>query len=195
MRQRSNVDNPHIIPFALYQLGGIGVFIDVEDVFDRCYRLSPERFGWRKYPYPNYKILSKALRDFEGKYPNYLIKTPDRLGRQLTAEGLEWLKQRLPELERLLLVPGINPPVRRPVQRMLNDLGNSTIVQQFLAGDKPDIRKHEVADMLLCSPDSPPGVFKERLEIYRVAAKDGGRTELLAFLEYLREKYPELFGA
>jgi len=30
--------------------------------------------------------------DFEGKYPNCLIKTPDRLGRQLTSEGLERLR-------------------------------------------------------------------------------------------------------
>lgn len=122
MNKRSNVDNLDIIPFAVYKLGGVGVFVDVEDVFVCSYKLAPERFGWRKYQYPNYKILSKALRDFEGKYPNYLIKTPDGLSRQLSAEGLEWLKEWLPDFERALNVPGVNPPVRRPIQRMLNDI-------------------------------------------------------------------------
>jgi hypothetical protein len=193
MSQQPIVGNSDIIPFALYQLGGVGVFIDVEEVFEFCFQLSPERFGWRKYPYPNYKILSKALRDFEGKFPHHLIKTPDGLGRQLSAEGLEWLKKRLPVLEKALKVPGINPPVRRPVQRMLNDLANTPVVQQFLAGGKPEIRKHEVADLLLCSPDSPASVFKERMATYRAAAKDGGRIELLRFLDYLYQKHSELF--
>lgn len=193
MPEPISIGNSDIIPFAIYQLGGVGVFIDVEEVFEFCYQLAPERFGWRKYPYPNYKILSKALRDFEGKFPRYLIKTPDGLGRQLSADGLEWLKPRISVLEKALRVPGVNPPVRRPVQRMLNDLANSPIVQRFLAGGSPEIRKHEVADLLLCSPDSPVSVFKERMETYRAAAKDGGRIELLNFLDYLRQKHSELF--
>jgi hypothetical protein len=49
----------------------------------------------------NYKNLFLALRNFEGKYPNCLIKTPDRLGQPLTSEGLEW---RLPDLGRALHV-------------------------------------------------------------------------------------------
>ena len=85
MSQRPKVDNPELIPFAIYQLGGIGEFVDVEDIFVRCFDLAPERFGWRKYPYPNYKILSKALRDFEGSFPNYLIKNQDGLCRQPSA--------------------------------------------------------------------------------------------------------------
>ena len=104
------VDNPDIIPFAIYQLGGIGEYIDVEDMFVYCYKLAPERFGWRKHPFPNYKSLSKALRDFEGKHPKHLIKTPDGLSRQLSAEGLEWLKRRLPVLESVLRIPGTSHP-------------------------------------------------------------------------------------
>jgi hypothetical protein len=194
MNKRANVDNLEIIPFVVYKLGGIGEFVDVEDVFVFSYKLAPERFGWRKYQYPNYKILSKALRDFEGKYPSYLTKTPDGLRRQLSAEGLEWLKERLADIERALNIPGANPPVRRPIQRMLNDLANNSIVQKFLAGEKPDMRKHEVADLLLCSPDSPADIFRKRMQTYRAAAKHGGRLELLRFLDYLYEQYRDWFG-
>jgi hypothetical protein len=194
MNKRSNVDNLDIIPFAVFKLGGVGVFVDVEDVFVCSYKLAPERFGWRKHRYPNYKILSKALRDFESRYPNYLIKTADGLSRQLSAEGLEWLKDRLTDFERALNVPGVNPPVRRPIQRMLNDLANNPFVQRFLAGEMLDVRKHEVADVLLCSPDAHADVFRERMQTYRAAAKHGGRLELLRFLDYLCEQYSDWFG-
>jgi hypothetical protein len=76
-----------IIPFTIYQFGGAGEFIDVEDVFVYCYKLAPERFGWRKHTYPNFKSHSKALWDYEGKYPNHLIKTSDGLRRQLQPDA------------------------------------------------------------------------------------------------------------
>lgn len=194
MSKHHKLDNPDIIPFALYQLGGIGDFVDVEDVFVHCYKIAPARFGWRKHPFPNYKSLSKALRDYEEKHTNHLIKTRDGLGRQLSAEGLEWLKRRLPILQSALQMPGTSPPTRRPVQRILNDLASNPFVQQFLAGGRPELKKHEVSDILLCSPDSSPSVFKERLEMYRATAKDGSREELLRFLDYLHEQHREWFG-
>src|SRR5260221_11218026 len=107
-RKKSRIDNPEIVPFALFQLNGAGEFVDVEDIFDRCYQLAPERFGWRKYPYPNYKILSKALRDIEGKDPSLLLKTPDGLKRQLSAKAIQWVRDRLPEFKEILGVSGIN---------------------------------------------------------------------------------------
>ena len=82
MSQHPKVDNPDIVPFVIYQLGGIGEFVDVEDILVRCHELAPERFEWRKYPYPNYKILSKALPNFKGSFPTYLIKTQDGFCRQ-----------------------------------------------------------------------------------------------------------------
>jgi hypothetical protein len=193
MTQRTRVDNPDLVPFSLYELGGVGEFIDVEHVFVKCWELAPERFGWRLYRHPNYKTLSKALRDFEGKYPTHLLKTPDGLGRQLSAEGLEWLRERMPELEATLGAPGSNPPTRRPVQRLLNDLAESALVHEFLDGTSPVLQKHQVADLLLCSPDSAPSVFRERLESYRAAALEGGRPDLLEFLDFLRSEKGEWF--
>src|SRR3990172_8256117 len=155
---RPTIDNTDVIPAALHDLGGAGTFIDVEDLFMRCYELAPERFGWRKFDLPNYKILSKALRDFEGKYPSLLIKTPDGLCRQLSAEGVAWLPRKMPAYRKHLLTQDRHPPHRRPAQRLLNELGSSHFVVQYSAGSNPVLSKYEASDLLLCSPDSPPSV-------------------------------------
>jgi len=98
MPKGTSIANTDFIPMALFELGGAGKFIDVENIFYRCYEISPERFGWRRYSYPNYKILYKALVDFEDKYPTLIIKTPDGLSRQLTAEGVDWINQRIQKI-------------------------------------------------------------------------------------------------
>jgi hypothetical protein len=55
MAKTRRIDNPDIVPLAVYELGGSGAFVDVEDVFLRCHEIAPERFRWRKYDIPNYK--------------------------------------------------------------------------------------------------------------------------------------------
>ena len=193
-RKKSRIDNPEIVPFALFQLNGAGEFVDVEDIFDRCYQLAPERFGWRKYPYPNYKILSKALRDIEGKDPSLLLKTPDGLKRQLSAKAIQWVRDRLPEFKEILGVSGINPPTRRTGQKLLNEFRDHPLTRGFLEGAELQLVKHQVADLLLCSPDSPAQLWKERLESYRSAATLSNRADLVRFLEFIEKREPSWFG-
>lgn len=194
MSKVNRIDNPDFIPLALYNLGGAGQFIDVEDVFNRCNELSPERFGWRTYKYPNYKTLAKALRDFEGKNPSLLLKTHDGLKRQLSAEGVAWILEQKERFEQVLGSPNVNPPTRRTGQRILNEFRDHPLTQSFLATGLTTLKKFEVADLLLCSPDSPPTVWKERLETYRSAATESNRNDLVQFLDYLVRQQPAWFG-
>ena len=192
--KRARIDNPDLIPLALYELGGTGTFVDVEDVFVRCFELAPERFRWRRHNIPNYKTLSKALRDFEDDHPGLLLKTDDGLSRQLSADGIEWVRSRGADFQQLKDQPGSNPPTRRREHKILNEFTQHKTVKVFLDGVKPSLVKYEIADLLLCSPDSPASVWTERYESYRSAAQDAGRPDLIGFLEYLRNSKPEWFG-
>ena len=196
MAKRPAIDNPDFIPVAFYLLGASGRYVDVEDAFVKCFELAPERFGWRKYEFPNYKTVSKALRDFEGKRPGLLMKSPDGLGltRQLTAEGVAWVEERRGRFEALASTPELRSPMLRPVNRMLNDLANQPAVKEFLAGARPDLEKHVAADLRLCSPDSSKEVWRERLESFRSASGLAKRPDLLRFLDYLASEYSEWFG-
>jgi len=192
--KRLRIDNPDIIPIALDELGGAGRFVDVEDLFMRCYEIAPARFGWRKHKIPNYKILSKALRDFEEKYPDLLIKTPDGLKRQLSAEGIKWLRQKKPRYRKLLGSSVKPPPSRRPSQRILNELSENQLFVSYTNGEDFNLDKFSVADLLLCSPDSPTSIWKERLETFRSSAEDSNRKDLVRFLDALLRSHPEWFG-
>lgn len=188
------IDNPDIIPIALDDLGGAGRFVDVEDLFMRCYEIAPERFGWRKHKIPNYKILSKALRDFEEKHPDLLIKPPDGLKRQLSAEGIKWLRRRMPAYRKVLGSSRKPPPSRRPSQRILNELSRDPLFVSYSSGADFTFDKYRVADMLLCSPDSPIAVWRERLETFKSAAEDSNREDLVKFLDALAGSHPGWFG-
>jgi hypothetical protein len=192
--KKPRIDNLDIIPFALYELGGAGQFLDVEDIFLRCFEVAPERFRWRKHLIANYKTLSKALRDFEGRHPDLLLKTEDGLSRQLSKEGIDWVNARLELFREVLSKPGANPPTRRREQKLLNEFASHRLVRAYEKGSLDDLHKYEVADLLLCAPDSPRAVWKERLETYRSAATAAGRPNLVEFLDYLRSNKPEWFG-
>jgi hypothetical protein len=193
MPKNHKMDNPDIIPLAVYELGGVGQFIDVEDIFIRCWEIAPERFGWRKHKLPNYKNLYHALQHFEAQNPEILLKTPDGLGRQLSAEGVKWVRDRAPLLRKFIERPVANPPTRRPVQRQLNELAEHPLSRAFMNGALGQLQKHEVADLLVCSPDSPPAVWRERLETYRSAATESKREDLVRILEHIRNERPEWF--
>src|SRR3989304_5718523 len=142
MPKGTSIANTDFIPMALFELGGAGKFIDVENIFYRCYEISPERFGWRRYSYPNYKILYKALVDFEDKYPTLIIKTPDGLSRQLTAEGVDWINQRIQKMRKFLSTPETVPPSRRPHQRILNDIADHPLFREYSKGGNPEPDKY-----------------------------------------------------
>lgn len=194
MVKRPAINNPDFIPVAFYLVGAVGQFVDVEDAFVKCYELAPERFGWRTHPFPDLKSASKALRDLEGKNSTLLLKTADGNSRQLTAEGLKWVEQHLTLFESLAATPELTAPMRRPVLRRLNELANNPLVAEHSPGDTQQLEKYQAADLLLCSPDSPPEVWRERLESFRASAEYGKRPDVVRFLDDLSANHPAWFG-
>lgn len=191
--RREGADNPELMALALYYCGGVGEFVDVEDVFVKAYELAPDRFGWRSKEIPNYKSLSKALRDLEGKYPDFTIRTKDGLSRQLTAEGVHWVTGNEQRLGRSAREPQTNPATRRPTQRLLNELRDSSLVQAYIGGSEPELTRYNLAEVLLLTPDSPAESWRERLEALRAAATAANRHDLVTFLEAAREWVHRLF--
>src|SRR5262249_32161688 len=155
-----------------YRLGGTGRFIDIEDIYVECWRLSPSRFGWRKHDFPNHEFAANSRRDFEGSHPDLIIKSPDGLGRQLTAEGINWVGERLKHLERLAGGLTHAPATRSASQRVVAQLTRHEQVRAFLAGQKPALEKVDAAEVLNCAPDSTPSVWQQRLATIRSAAED-----------------------
>lgn len=194
-RHRTDVAaNADFIAIALFQLGGAGAFIDVEDVFHLAYEIAPKRFGWRTRTLPNYKTLYKALVDLEHAHPTLLLKTADGLRRQLSAEGVEWTRAKIESAHEITGPDASRSSIRRPTQHLLNAIAATVPAQRFAAGGEPDITRYELADLLIAAPDSPIEVWRERLETYKAAAEAAGRDDIRSFLAFIEARNPGLFG-
>lgn len=186
--------NTDFVIFALYELGGAGKFVHVEDIFKKCYDYSPGRFGWKKYPYPNYKTTYKALVDLETNYPELILKTEDGLGRQLTAEGIEWIQRNRAKLATISGAIKDKELTSRPSRGVLNDIVKHPLFIAFEKNKEIELSKFNLADLFLCSPDSPISLWIERMETLKSQAKVANHVEILKFLKHIEEQKPELFG-
>jgi len=106
--------NWEIFVWALYLLGAESGLIDIEDVYEKCYEIAPNRFAWRTKKYPDSKKCNKALQEAGIRDPKLLTKTSDGWKRQLTVEGQEWVKKNTRRMGKML---GEDQVVQEPRQR------------------------------------------------------------------------------
>ena len=195
-RKAEEVSNSEIFLWALHQLGGSSTFVDIEAAFVKCFEYAPNRFSWRtRRDLPDYKKCAKALRDAEAKVPALLIKTRDRVRRQLTVDGQKWIAANSPRLAELLEGNRVvQEPRTRPSSRLLVELERS---EEFRAWSEsaalPD-QKWKVADVLRCSADSDVKVWNSRLELLKSMAHAAGKQMILRFLAEIEQTHPEWFA-
>ena len=192
MSRRSTIANAEVIPYALYLLGGAGRYVDVEDVFFRCYEIAPQRLSWRPSP-AELQDGRQGAAGFRRRFPPRDLKTQDGLGRQPSAEGLVWVRARIEAVQETFGQPS-GGMARRPSQRLLDEFASNPLVEKYLHGERVAVSRYHAAEFVWCAPDSPPDVWKERLETYRSAAERVGRSDLTGFLKTLEEDHPDWFG-
>jgi hypothetical protein len=194
-KSTDEVNNQDIFLYALYRLDGAGQFVDVEEVVQECWRLSPTRFGWRKLKYPSDRTGWAAVGHIEAARADLMLKTPNGLGRQLSAAGVEWVRDRLHLFERLATQETLAPKTRRASFRLVMELAKHPWTLASLTGEQPmPIERREAADLLRCSPDSPKEVWRQRLNTLRSAAADNERSDLLDLLTAIEVDHAEWFS-
>lgn len=191
-----DIANWEIFVWALAELDGAHRMVDVEEVFVRCFEIAPLRFAWRtRADLPDYKKCSKALRDAEARRPALLIKTGDRFGRRLTVAGQEWVAASQPRRQTHFATGrNVSEPRQRPRSKLLNEVEDSELFQQWIDAAVIPSEKWRVADLLKCSPDSSQRIWTERFQTLRSAAFVAEKTEILRFLDDLKSAHPDWFG-
>ena len=194
---RFRLSNYKIMFFVLDELEGAGRFVHVEDLFERAWRLSPDRFSWRTKEYPNYKLLHKALSDCDEKRPGFLIKGGGGLERRLSSDGIKWVEKHRDDFIALIgkddrLAPVMSAVGRRDQRRLL-ELEKSKLVRSFKADKGMDGSKYQIADILMCSPGSPSSVWKRKLDTLKSACERYHRTLLVEFLDEVEQLHPDWF--
>lgn len=197
MNPMEEIPNWNVFLWALYELGGADDYVDIEEIFLKCFELAPQRLSWRTRPdLPDYKKCAKALQEAEARRPNLLVKTGDSFGRQLSVHGQTWIRENAKRL-RAQLKQGrvVQEPKRRPRSRMLTEAEQASAFGEWRDERVIPSEKWRVAELLRCSPDSATAVWRNRLETLRAAANAADRRDLLEFLDAVVTAHPDWFGA
>jgi hypothetical protein len=191
----AETSNPELIVYCVYRCGGVGRFVEVEDVYVEAFKVAPSRFGWRTRGTPSDKAASAALRDAaRGRRLSngLLLFSPNSYGVQLSAEGVAWVRERLAAFEALVETKA-PAGFERASQRHLIALERSELAQAYAAGGDVTATRARFADLLRLTPDADGRAWRERLETYRSTAQQAERRMPLQFLARLERDHPDWF--
>jgi hypothetical protein len=183
-------------------MGGRDGYVDVEDVYWKCFELAPKRFGWRTRPeIPDLQKISVARRDAIKKQASAGVEFINaqeadvRFGRpvpaykwRLTALGNEWVEANASRLNRLYGGGAVPAPPRRADEARLRTIRASSTFQAWKTKGNVESEIWELADLLDCSPASPSEVWSLRLDSLQNAADHGADDEVMQFVTALRKK-------
>jgi len=160
--------NADLFIWALALVGGGEGYVDVEDVYYKCFELSPKRFSWRTRPdLPDRTRGSEARRDLIKRQKKLGIIMIDALevdvteGKpassfnwRLTSLGRKWCEMHKDKLSELYGGGHIPVAHTRIESRKIQELKKSTLFEQWQSGalSKPLIV--EIASLFECSPAS-----------------------------------------
>jgi hypothetical protein len=152
-------NNQDSLVWSLFLLGGAEDSVDVEDLYLKCFSLTPARLGWRTRPdIPDLKKIAKALQSVEAKTHVGLLHKIDMYHRTLSQTGVEWIAAHETTLRNLYSGAAPIPASgRNKYERLRKRIRSNRIIEL----ENPSIV--EVASALECAPTSSPEVWGTRV--------------------------------
>lgn len=186
-KKQIDLANWEIFLWSLHNVGGDAGMIDVELAFLKAHEFAPQRFAWRtREDLPEYKKLSKALRDADAKAGRLMTRTSDGLKRQLTVEGIDWVNANMQKLKQLG-ASSFKAGQARSVQstKWFDAIQHSSEFNSWRTNKEVRVEKWRLAELLQCTPDSPAETWESRIEQTKVAAHSAGRDDVVNYLSQL----------
>lgn len=187
----ANFNNPDLLVWACFKVGGHERWIDVEELYLKAFALGPNRLAWRTRPdIPDYKKCAKALQEVEDpKRSDHLglFLKQGRYTRKLSDKGLEWCKAYESLLE------GLYGGVVKSQQGseatlVIAAADKSDAVRKFAKSGELDAELWEIAETLQCLLGSELPIWLSRLDRLGTAAERNGRTDLVRFVALARDR-------
>lgn len=187
-RTRTAVSNVTVVLRVLDSLGGAEEWVDIEDVAAMAFSLAPDRFGWRTRSWASWERVRTAFvhaNQDSAKRRRQPLVTASQDGNRwrLTAEGVKTVRSTVfPE--------GTDPASSvsrrgssKSAERM-RQIRRHPAFQRFANGTPAaDIERFQIADLLLCPPDSAAEAVHRKLDLAKAAALDSADQEALQFLQ------------
>ena len=194
-------NNADLFIWALELAGGRSDYVDIEDVYYKCFEVAPERFSWRTRPHlPDLTRGSEARRVAIKRQKGLGIVMVDALevdvteGKsgvssfrwRLTSLGAEWCDRYRERLTALYGRGDIPVPSTRVESRRVRELRESSLFKQWDSGDLSEPSIVEIAGLLECSPASERKVFSLRFDQTLEDARLASDTALAEFVKWLK---------
>jgi hypothetical protein len=184
------LSNWQIAAAALWALGGATVRTETEDIAELCWRWAPERFGWKRHPYPDIRIAGEALRDAKKSKNGRLMDGEEKEGGWLLTEaGLSWIGAHRRLVDSLATVPG-RSALPKTQDRVLQSLLNHSVYVAWRTGRTAT--RSDIADAMEVTADAPTSVVRARLASVANAASLAGDSQLTELTRWLQETLEQL---
>lgn len=204
---KDQISNWGLLLYVLDQLeleNGREGYIHLEEIFDKAWKLAPDRFSWKTKDYPSYKTMHTSLSSIDQKGLPYLIKSSDLSKRKLTQEGIQWAEENRSKYKFLLKdAEGktvVNVGGRSNQQKyLLNFETNNELYKLYIKGKNlgrlPGATdKYKLADMVKVVPSSPKKTWNKRIKELISGASHYKRKGLVSFFYEIWELNTDLFG-
>ena len=184
-----DVTNPALALAALDHLGGAERYIDIEDVAIEAHGLAADRFSWRtRREFPSLERVRTAFvhanqTEQRRGGPPLVISNRDGSSWKLTAEGIALARS---NSARIQAATGRAAPARRTgrTSERVRQIRRHPAFGAFTHGTPvADIPRHELADLLICPPDSPADAVIRKVSAAKAAAVDVDDIEVKEFLD------------
>lgn len=184
----TEVSNVILALATLDGLGGATKFVDIEQVAEEAYKVAPDRFGWRTKKYPSWERVRTAFvhanqnEQKRGAQPLVMSNT-DGSAWKLTAEGVSFVRENAHKAEAATGRKRAAVSPASPSGRRVREIRKHPTFQKFMHGAAvADIERYELADMLICPPDSSASFVKRKVDSALAAARDVEDKDVARFL-------------
>lgn len=192
----SGLDLDRLTAYGVRLLSDRGLPVTFENVVVTLFRLFPAKFSIVGYPeYPDAARINRAILHCFPKYRNYLSGRA-RTGYRLTHQG------EVAAEEAATALAGAGKPVNRRrtaargvADNFMKEVSDSKVFADFVAGSFEAIDLYDITRLLHASPNSPREVLRRNMDQLLTYSKETGRDDVLKFLTWATETFPELAEA
>jgi hypothetical protein len=154
----------------------------------------PERFQLEGYPeWPNAHVVGKAW--VRCRTDKKWISGSASEGFALTPVGEQIAEKTIAKIEGRRADPSAKRQGSRQTisSRYTLRVENSPAFTKYKSGNFTDVSEYEFCDLLYCTLESSPEVLEKNFEAVRQQVGSYGRTDLLEFLQKLKDKFAAKF--
>lgn len=183
---------------VLANLGGASRFVDIEEITLTAFELAPARYSWRTRPkLPSPERVRWALVHANQKSDNVplVVQSKDGTSWKLTSEGVAFARAHAEEMNRAKLAPPKGGKEAGRASERVAQVRKHPLFRAYQQGavvvERP---RHEIADLLICPPDSPQSFMLRRVDSAQAAAADIDDDEVGVFLQTVESAVRRLWS-